>query len=92
MLVFTGQQNRSTAYDFVYLFNNGDQRRGIAVHKLVWMAGADTTVPDGWEVHHEDEDHKNNVWGNLFCIHRRDHSKIHDWRRLEKESDDDIPF
>jgi len=62
------------------------------------MAGADCTIPEGWEVHHEDEDKTNNSFVNLFCLHPEDHKKVHGkwnkWSESDAEfaGEDDIPF
>lgn len=74
---------------FIYLFYNGDSRRGISLGKLVWMAATESTVPEGWEVHHEDGDPTNNKFSNLFCLHPLDHRKVHHWTPSPEE---EIPF
>lgn len=53
-------------------------RACIALHRLVWMNGANSTVPPGWEIHHCDENADNNAFDNLLCLHPVDHKKVHD--------------
>lgn len=88
--------NRIAPHMFVYLFNNGNQRRGIAVHRLVWMSATNQTIPRGFEVHHEDKDPTNNSFDNLFALHPKDHLKVHgNWNVAADDEgfeDDEIPF
>lgn len=55
----------------------GGKRRKIAVGKLVWMAATGTTIPDGWHVHHVNENRFDNRFANLMCVHTLDHAKLH---------------
>lgn len=74
------------AYYFVRVYGNGGYRT-TALHRVVWMVRTNTVIPDGWEVHHRDEDRNNNGFRNLICLHRLDHQKMH-----EDYEDDTIPF
>ena len=71
--------------DSVVLFDSG-RRRKIAVGKVVWMAATGCVVPEGFQVHHDDEDKHNHAFANLMCIHRLDHAKFH------AASEEPIPF
>src|SRR5262245_8910440 len=62
---------------FVRLYAEGCKRRAVMRAKLVWMAGANSTVPKDFEVHHQDEDNTNDRWDNLLCVHKADHGKFH---------------
>lgn len=53
------------------------KRRYLEFHRLVWLANARCDIPDGWEIHHRDEDQESNGWKNLFCLHKLDHAKLH---------------
>lgn len=53
------------------------KRSSVTVSRLVWMKFADSTIPRGWEIHHDDEDTWNCRFDNLFCLHPSDHRKAH---------------
>lgn len=55
----------------------GGKRRSINVSHLVWMWNTKTVIPDGFEIHHNDEDPTNNNWDNLIAVHSMDHLKLH---------------
>lgn len=63
-------------------------RRSIHVSALVWMFHTGCVVPNGFEIHHWNEDINDNSWENLYCLHSMDHAKIHN---LDTE-DAEIPF
>ncbi len=52
-------------------------RRSCHVSQLIWMFGADQAIPEGFEIHHRDEDCLNNDFSNLICVCSMDHSKLH---------------
>jgi len=54
------------------------KRRATAVHRVIWILGAKQSIPKGFEVHHRNKITSDNRWTNLFCLHRRDHAKLHD--------------
>ncbi len=54
------------------------------------MAGTDSIVPSGFEVHHDDKYVQNNSFSNLFALHKIDHGKWH--ARDPGFTDSDIPF
>ena len=59
------------------LRRNG-RRRTIRRAKLVWLSGARRLIPDGFEIHHKDENRLNDEWSNLICIYGDDHRKLHE--------------
>ena len=62
---------------FVRLFDH-ELSSSIGVGRLVWMSVTKEVIPNGWQIHHRDEDPSNNAWNNLLCLHPLDHLKIHD--------------
>ena len=76
-------------YLFVRLYFDGDFKRVMAVHKLVWMWVTKAPIPRSFEVHHDDENPLNNAWVNLICLHELDHRKVHDKRGTGEA---EIPF
>lgn len=76
-----GNPNR-TRWSFG-LRDNG-RRRTIVRSKLVWMAGALRLVPEGFEIHHRDENRHNDAWNNLVMVTEDDHKKLDG--RLTEES------
>lgn len=66
--------------------NNGDprvdlyheaKRKSCHVSQLVWMQSSGVPIPQGFEIHHRDENPLNNQWDNLICVHSLDHIKLH---------------
>lgn len=55
----------------------GRKHRTILVSRLVWMAGARRPIPPGFQVHHRNQKRRDNRWGNLLCVHKLDHDKLH---------------
>jgi len=58
--------------------------------KLIWMVGAQSPVPKGWQIHHNnsEKDVHVNSFDKLLCLHPTDHRKVHDdWGDV-----DDVPF
>lgn len=60
----------------VRLFSSPKSRE-ISVSILVWIAGTRSVVPEGFEIHHMDENWRNNAFVNLLCVHGVDHDKLH---------------
>ena len=52
------------------------------VHRGCWEA-YHGVIPDKHVVHHHDEDRRNNVVGNLSCMPKGDHMRLHEKRRRE---------
>lgn len=72
-----GRKDRETTkYELVRIYY-GKARRAVAVHKLVWMEHTRAAVPEGFEIHHWDEDTTHNAFDNLLCLHSLDHRKFH---------------
>lgn len=65
---------------------HGGRRASINVSQLVWMWNTNSVLPDGFEVHHRDEDCTNNDFNNLIAVHPVDHSKLH------ASAEEDVPF
>jgi HNH endonuclease len=42
-------------------------------------------VPKGWVIHHKDEDKTNNKIGNLQCVSRAEHARLHSKGRVLSE-------
>lgn len=73
----------------VDLFHNR-KRRSCHVSQLVWMVTTWQPIPPNFEIHHRDEDCNNNEPGNLICVHRLDHPKLHG--EAPTNDEDEIPF
>jgi hypothetical protein len=56
---------------------SGKARRGISVSRVVWMVGCDMVVPEGFQIHHDDEIQDNDAFENLFALSKPDHLKKH---------------
>ena len=52
-------------------------RRSCHVSQLVWMYHHECLIPEGFEIHHMDEDRMNNSFHNLICVSSLDHAKLH---------------
>ena len=60
----------------VDLFHNKQMRSTLVSH-LIWMSRTMKPVPEGFQIHHKDEDPTNNDFDNLVCVHPLDHIKLH---------------
>jgi hypothetical protein len=49
-------------------------------HVMVWESYFGP-VPNGYQVHHEDENRTNNAIDNLRCLLRLDHKVLHSWKQ-----------
>lgn len=67
---------------------HGGNRVSIHVSHLIWMWNTNTVLPDGFHVHHRDEDPTNNNFDNLIAVHPMDHDKLH----AVVEDTDTVPF
>ena len=79
-----GRSRRRNRIQAAFQFDNC--KRTIAICRLVWMYHAGRLIPDGFDIHHRDEDRENNRWDNLICIYGADHPKLH-----SKGSRNDVP-
>lgn len=64
----------------------GGKRASINVSHLVWMWHTNALIPDGFEIHHRDEDPTNNDFSNLLAVHPMDHNKLH------SDANEEVPF
>lgn len=55
----------------------GEKKATICFARLVWILDRRSTIPDRFEIHHKDENYKNNAATNLFCLHYLDHGLFH---------------
>jgi hypothetical protein len=64
--------------DAVYFTpGSGDKKKGFQrLHQEVWKHH-NGDIPDGYDIHHLDEDPLNNDISNLACIRRREHHQEH---------------
>lgn len=69
----------------VDLYHKG-KRASVHVSHLIWMWNTNIALPDGFEIHHRDEDPMNNNFSNLIAVHPLDHTKLH------AESQEEVPF
>lgn len=53
------------------------QRYGARLHRVVWTRANGRDVPDGYDVHHDDEDRSNNQPGNLVLMAKAEHAAHH---------------
>lgn len=60
----------------------GKQRR-IVRSRLVYMAATLRLIPDGYELHHVDEDRYNDSFHNLILLTAEDHLKLHQLFKYE---------
>lgn len=79
--------NRSTT-PYVRLYDQ-PKYRTLPVSRLVWIIATQSPIPQGFDIHHEDLDDKNNQFENLFALHTLDHSKKHN---NKKPVDSSAPF
>lgn len=67
--------------------------REIPVAHVVWIVGARSAIPPGFEIHHKDLSNLHNWWDNLFCLFDKDHRKLHNGHRLiDKPDEEETPF
>jgi len=60
-----------------YLCGQYFQRDGVRLHRVVWEAANGRPVPDGYHVHHRDEDRSNNNPENLQLLEGAEHVSAH---------------
>ena len=64
---------KGTAY---YRCGNYFQRKGVRLHRKVWE-DAHGKIPDGYHVHHKDNDRGNNGLDNLVLLQKAQHLSLH---------------
>lgn len=63
-------------YLFVRIYKSPG-RRTLPVAWVVWMAGNDMALPEGFEVHHVNRVVHDNSFNNLLGLSVIDHQKVH---------------
>jgi len=46
------------------------------IHRYKWIKEVGQ-IPEGWDIHHKDEDKSNNETSNFECLPKSDHTKKH---------------
>ena len=71
-ILFNGEKytRRNTGY-----FGKTRGNRNL-LHRDVWEHH-NGSIPDGWDIHHKDEDRENNKIGNLECLPKAEHTKLY---------------
>lgn len=59
------------------------RKRTIVRSRLVYMAATLRLIPDGYELHHVDEDRYNDSFHNLILLTAEDHLKLHQLFKYE---------
>lgn len=60
-----------------YLCGRYFQRDGVRLHRVVWEQKNGRPVPEGFHVHHRDEDRSNNAADNLKLMEGPEHHRHH---------------
>ena len=71
--ILTPVSNGKAGY-YQIKFNNKNKTKAEYVHRLVWQA-FNGTIPEGYEIDHEDEDKSNNALYNLNLKTRKENMK-----------------
>ena len=58
--------------------------------RIIWMVGHRRAIPEGFEIHHDNEDSEDDSFDNLICIYNLDHKKLH--RNGNGKSNGHVPF
>jgi hypothetical protein len=75
-------------YGFFRIMIDG-KRRGFSISRTIWMLNEGRRIPEGFEIHHHDENPENNLRGNLVCVWWKDHPTLH---KTETAYEDEVPF
>lgn len=72
--------NKSTKgkYCYVHLIDDNGNRKHWRLHRLIWTA-VYGDIPEGYDIHHIDEDKNNNSISNLRLISHEEHVTLH-WK------------
>ena len=63
---------------------DGKRRR---LHVYVYETETGEKVPDGYQIHHKDEDKRNNEISNLVCMTEHDHLSYHSKKNLAENAE-----
>jgi hypothetical protein len=55
--------------------------RTLPKSHVIWIAGNRKPIPRGFEVHHDNENRRDDSFDNLFLLSTADHKKLHRLRR-----------
>ena len=66
--------NRYTLRNTGY-YGRTNKERSL-LHRDMWEH-YNGPIPDGWDVHHKNENKKDNVIGNFECLPKADHTRLH---------------
>ena len=67
-------------YRWLRLFRSPKYRTLPRSH-VIWIVGNRMAIPPGFEVHHDNENRRDDSFGNLYLLSRNDHAKLHRLRR-----------
>lgn len=51
------------------------------LHRDVWESFCGEKIPNGWDIHHIDENKENNDISNLMIIEKSQHAKLHNTKK-----------
>ena len=71
-------------FDHGYLATHDRNHKNVRVHRACWEARRGA-IPNGWVVHHDDGDKRNNNIENLECMSWAAHSRLHMLERYSRE-------
>lgn len=80
--LYTFRNKRWGNHLFIRLYC-GSYRKGISVSRVIWIKGSGCLIPEGWEIHHINENPLDNRFENLCCLHPIDHKKRHQAQEQE---------
>lgn len=84
---FDGYKFRRDAKTGYYLSSrNTDIGRCERLHRYIWRY-FNGDIPNGYHIHHKDEDKSHNDIENLECLPRYNHLSLHGHERFEKDRD-----
>jgi hypothetical protein len=66
-----------------------DSANVCRLHRMVWEHFSGESIPEGYDVHHEDFDRSNNQYENLILVERGEHHRLHLWMRTKDMSQEE---
>jgi hypothetical protein len=69
--------SKPCGHRFIRIYHAGKSKKITAVARVIWMACTGKTIPEGFEIHHLNNDNTDDSWKNLVCVHKEDHKKLH---------------